>query len=139
MIKQRGLFGIYGCDFMIDTNMKIWFIEANRSPAFQGTTEAKGRLQRSMLHKVMDLEEMFQSGGIEDLKNFNLDQLQPILYVPEDSQGNKADLESSSPRNGSLGSSSSNKHGSEQGASCGETYFGLFSPSCTASLRAVSE
>eukprot|EP00466_Bigelowiella_natans_P012738 jgi/Bigna1/128456/aug1.6_g3164 len=71
MIKRRGLFGVFGCDFMIDSNMKIWFIEANRSPAFQGTTEAKGRLQRSMLHQVMALEEMFQSsGGFEELKEY---------------------------------------------------------------------
>jgi tubulin--tyrosine ligase like protein 10 len=38
--RKVGYFGIYGYDFMIDEQMKIWLIEINVNPAITTNTEA---------------------------------------------------------------------------------------------------
>ena len=43
-LKRRpGCFGLYGCDFMIDEQMKVWLIEINVNPSL--TTNTKTLLQ----------------------------------------------------------------------------------------------
>ena len=37
--RKIGYFGIYGYDFMIDDNMKVWLIEVNVNPAITTNTE----------------------------------------------------------------------------------------------------
>ena len=37
--RKIGYFGIYGYDFMIDENMKVWLIEINVNPAITTNTE----------------------------------------------------------------------------------------------------
>ncbi len=39
MQRKIGYFGIYGYDFMIDDNMKVWLIEVNVNPAITTNTE----------------------------------------------------------------------------------------------------
>lgn len=39
MQRKVGYFGIYGYDFMIDENMKVWLIEVNVNPAITTNTE----------------------------------------------------------------------------------------------------
>lgn len=37
--RKTGYFGIYGYDFMIDEDMKIWLIEVNVNPAITTNTD----------------------------------------------------------------------------------------------------
>lgn len=37
--RKVGYFGIYGYDFMIDENMKLWLIEINVNPAITCNTD----------------------------------------------------------------------------------------------------
>ena len=37
--RKIGYFGIYGYDFMIDENMKVWLIEINVNPAITCNTD----------------------------------------------------------------------------------------------------
>lgn len=41
--RRAGCFGLYGCDFMIDEQMKVWLIEINVNPSL--TTNTKTLLQ----------------------------------------------------------------------------------------------
>jgi len=36
--RRIGCFGLYGFDFMIDDNMKVWLIEINSNPALTTNT-----------------------------------------------------------------------------------------------------
>ena len=37
--RKIGYFGIYGYDFMIDENMKVWLLEINVNPAITTNTD----------------------------------------------------------------------------------------------------
>ena len=39
MQRKVGYFGIYGYDFMIDEDMKVWLIEINVNPAITCNTD----------------------------------------------------------------------------------------------------
>src|SRR5687768_7691575 len=65
------LFWSTGCDFMLDSDLHLWFIEANRSPAFQGTTVAKTRLLNHMIDEVMKMEEVILNDGVSALGDFD--------------------------------------------------------------------
>jgi len=142
LTKRRGLFGIYGCDFMIDTNLKVWFIEANRSPAFQGTTKAKGDLQRRMLSQVMSLVELLAEEGPEALLDHNLKSLQPILYSPRPTSAEKTKRGTRNRGKRGLESYRGDRddddyHDKNAAYMCGESYFGLFGDTCSAALAAM--
>lgn len=114
LTKRPGLYSVYGCDFILDDKLKLWFVEANRSPAFQGTTREKGILQRNMLSEILDLEELLADMGAEGYSKFSLNHLEPILYIPTEKNNPTA---------------ASSKH------ECGETYFSLFDEDCSTMLR----
>ena len=42
--RKTGYFGIYGYDFMIDENMKVWLIEINVNPAITCNTETLNKV-----------------------------------------------------------------------------------------------
>ena len=44
MQRKVGYFGIYGYDFMIDDNMKVWLIEVNVNPAITTNTEVLSKV-----------------------------------------------------------------------------------------------
>jgi len=55
-LLHPGVFEMYGVDFMFDSNLHLWFLEVNRSPALLATTEAKGRIQTKLVKDTVDLE-----------------------------------------------------------------------------------
>lgn len=55
MLHPR-VFELYGVDFMFDSKLHLWFLEVNRSPAMQATTEEKGRIQSKLIKDTMDIE-----------------------------------------------------------------------------------
>lgn len=56
MLRHPRVFEMYGVDFMFDSDLHLWFLEVNRSPAMQATTEEKGRIQSKLIEDVLDIE-----------------------------------------------------------------------------------
>ena len=56
MLRHPGVYELYGVDFMFDENLNLWFLEVNRSPAMQATTEEKGRIQSKMTKDLLRIE-----------------------------------------------------------------------------------
>ena len=56
LLKHPGVFELYGLDFMFDTDLHLWLLEINRSPAMQATSEAKGQLQGTMIKDILDIQ-----------------------------------------------------------------------------------
>jgi hypothetical protein len=56
LLKHPGVFELFGCDFMFDSDLKLWLLEVNRSPAMQATSEEKGKLQGDMTKDVLDIQ-----------------------------------------------------------------------------------
>mmetsp|Transcript_36794 Transcript_36794/g.41862 ORF Transcript_36794/g.41862 Transcript_36794/m.41862 type:complete len:521 (-) Transcript_36794:155-1717(-) len=63
-LNHPGLFELFGCDFVLDSNLKVYFIEANNSPAFQATTEEKGRIQSQLIKEALDMQFAILENGI---------------------------------------------------------------------------
>lgn len=54
-VKRSGTFRLFGVDFMMDTDLKIWFIEANKSPQiFDGTPEVR-KFTEKMFDGMVDI------------------------------------------------------------------------------------
>jgi hypothetical protein len=56
LLPHPGVFELFGVDFLLDENLKVWFIEVVKSPAMQATTKEKGRILRKMINEVLDVE-----------------------------------------------------------------------------------
>ena len=48
-LKDSSVYELYGVDFMLDTNLNLWFIEANAGPAFKGYSEPMEKFIVKML------------------------------------------------------------------------------------------
>jgi hypothetical protein len=55
-LRHPGVFELYGADFLFDDELNLWFLEVNRSPAMQATTEEKGRIQSQLIEEVINIE-----------------------------------------------------------------------------------
>lgn len=55
-LHHPGVYEMYGVDFMFDSNLHLWFLEVNRSPALMATTEEKGRIQSKLIQDTLDVE-----------------------------------------------------------------------------------
>ena len=53
--KRSNLFKLWGMDFMIDDNLKLWFIEANTKPAIKGPTPVRKLFIETMVRDMFDL------------------------------------------------------------------------------------
>jgi hypothetical protein len=49
MLKRSSLWELFGVDFILDEDLKIWFIEANTSPMMEATTPEREKLLVGML------------------------------------------------------------------------------------------
>lgn len=56
LLRHPGVYELFGVDFMFDEDLKLWFLEVNRSPAMQATTEEKGRIQSKMTQDILEIE-----------------------------------------------------------------------------------
>jgi len=39
LLQRSNTFELFGADFMLDDNLKLWFIESNTSPMMEATTD----------------------------------------------------------------------------------------------------
>ena len=63
LLRHPGVFELFGIDFIFDSNLKLWFLEANPSPAMQATTTEKGVILTALLEEMLDLEYALGYGG----------------------------------------------------------------------------
>lgn len=56
LLRHPGVFELYGADFLFDSDLNLWFIEMNKSPAMQATTIEKGILQSKLIEDVFNIE-----------------------------------------------------------------------------------
>jgi hypothetical protein len=54
-VRRSNIYELYGVDFIIDDNLKVWFIEANSSPSFESTTKEREKLLVGMLSDHFDV------------------------------------------------------------------------------------
>ena len=54
-IPTSSAWELFGCDFMIDENLGIWFIECNSGPSMVGTNEEKDRMLTKMLKDCFEI------------------------------------------------------------------------------------
>jgi len=48
-LRRSQVYELFGCDFMLDSNLNLWFIECNSGPVLSGATEEKGKFVSKML------------------------------------------------------------------------------------------
>lgn len=48
-LKRSSIYELFGVDFLIDTNLKLWFLECNSSPVLKGTSEEKEKFLIRMI------------------------------------------------------------------------------------------
>ena len=53
------VYALHGVDFMLDDNMKLWFIESNPTPQFGGSTKSKNKIYRDLLWSAFEVEYMY--------------------------------------------------------------------------------
>ncbi|CAF1093195.1 unnamed protein product [Adineta steineri] len=76
-LKERiGCFGLYGCDFMIDENMKVWLIEINVNPSLSTNTNTllqviPAVVQEAILISIECFEKIHHNHEIFPLKSLN--------------------------------------------------------------------
>lgn len=65
-LRHSQVFEIFGIDFLFDTSLNLWFLEANRSPAMQATTKDKGIIQAMIIKEMTDLVFALHYGDFDD-------------------------------------------------------------------------
>jgi len=55
-LNQSNVFEFFGLDFMLDTDLNLWFIECNSSPQLIGTNEFKTEFMKKMLMDMFEIE-----------------------------------------------------------------------------------
>lgn len=56
LLKHPRVFELFGLDFLLDSDLKIWFIEANSDPGISSSTGEKQQLNRELLLGIIELE-----------------------------------------------------------------------------------
>lgn len=54
-LKRSNLYELFGCDFMLDNNLNIWFIECNSGPVLSGSSDEKEKFVTKMLRDQFDI------------------------------------------------------------------------------------
>ena len=54
-LQKSSLFEIYGLDFMLDSDLKLWFIEANSKPGLEGSCDEIRNLFSGLLRDSMEV------------------------------------------------------------------------------------
>ena len=57
--KGSNVFEMFGLDFMLDSDLNLWFIECNSSPQLVGTNEYKTTFLAQMLRDLFEIQYSF--------------------------------------------------------------------------------
>jgi len=57
--NQSNVYEMFGLDFMLDEDLKLWFIECNSSPQLIGTNEYKTNFLVKMLEDLFEIQYSF--------------------------------------------------------------------------------
>lgn len=60
---RKNTFELFGYDFMIDENYKVWLIEVNSSPTMEYSTKITTRLVQKGMSDLADLVENYMFKG----------------------------------------------------------------------------
>lgn len=56
LLKHPGVFELFGLDFMLDTNLNLWYLECNLTPAISQTSEEKSKINTKLIEDIVDIE-----------------------------------------------------------------------------------
>ncbi|CAG9333256.1 unnamed protein product [Blepharisma stoltei] len=56
LLRHPGVFEIYGLDFLLDEDFKLWFIELNLTPSIAATSKEKEKINKKFVSDQIDLE-----------------------------------------------------------------------------------
>ena len=59
LYKSSSVFEMFGIDFVMDDNQKLWFIESNPSPQMNGTSPAKRELLYKTIVEMFEIEHAY--------------------------------------------------------------------------------
>lgn len=54
--KHSSVYELFGVDFLLDENLKLWLLDANGSPQLIGTNSAKENLMIEMLNDLLEIQ-----------------------------------------------------------------------------------
>ena len=63
LLRHPQVYELYGLDFLLDTELHLWFIETNLTPSIGSTTEEKKAVNVKLIRDLLDLEFALQYGG----------------------------------------------------------------------------
>jgi tubulin polyglutamylase TTLL9 len=67
MVQDKHCYELYGYDILIDSELRPWLIEINASPSLDANTEDDYDMKFSFLNEMLDLVQILQSRGVDDL------------------------------------------------------------------------
>jgi tubulin monoglycylase TTLL3/8 len=63
MVSRKNTLEVFGYDFMIDENYKVWLIEVNSSPTMEYSTETTVKIVKRGMTDLADLIENYMLKG----------------------------------------------------------------------------
>uniref|UniRef100_A0A7S3I8V1 Uncharacterized protein n=1 Tax=Fabrea salina TaxID=342563 RepID=A0A7S3I8V1_9CILI len=63
LMKHPQVFELFGLDFLLDTDLNLWYIEANLTPSISGTSDEKRELNTKLITDLIDLEYALMYNG----------------------------------------------------------------------------
>lgn len=55
-LKHSNVFGLFGLDFMLDDELRLWFIEAEANPQMTAVNKLHGEILNKMLKSLFEIE-----------------------------------------------------------------------------------
>ena len=56
LLKHAGVFELFGLDFLLDSDLHLWFLETNLTPSLSETNEIKRDLNSKLIEDLIDME-----------------------------------------------------------------------------------
>lgn len=84
-LKNSGVFELLGVDFLLDENLKLWYIESNTSPSIKGKDEESEKILKKMMIDMFELVFSYMKSRlkrvIEYVNWLSLDQVVENKYL----------------------------------------------------------